>query len=286
MVGGLLPGDCGVDEDDDDARARERFLWDLGAWLEFSNEQAALRRHAAAEAAEAAAVAAAMREATSGSRGIPTYTPLLRPSADGIVDYFASPLAPGLPPSTAEGGGNASASAAASVAAPSVEAAAAACNMTPGMQGSLRRTALELLGFACSRGWAAVSTHIVLGLMDMGLSMTAINAAVQAAHGWSALHLAAASGSPELMGMMLWRSYGAGAAAGAAGAGAAGAGAAAGEMVGADEGERRGTAAAAAAGGGSARRRGGGVAEEWRAMVAAHDELTRVACWSRVTLLH
>ena len=185
MVGGMLPGDCGVDEDDDDARARERFLWDLGAWLEFSNEQAALRRHAAAEAAEAAAMAAAMREATSGSRGIPTYTPLLRPSADGIVDYFASPLA--------EGGGNASAaSAAASVAAPGVEAAAAARNMTPGMQGSLPRTALELLGFACSRGWAAVSTHIVLGLMDMGLSMTAINAAVQvragAARAWACSH--------------------------------------------------------------------------------------------------
>eukprot|EP00198_Chlamydomonas_reinhardtii_P006377 XP_001695713.1 predicted protein [Chlamydomonas reinhardtii] len=49
----------------------------------------------------------------------------------------------------------------------------------PAEEGSLRRTALELLGFACSRGWAAVSTHIVLGLMDMGLSMTAINAAVQ-----------------------------------------------------------------------------------------------------------
>ena len=105
--------------------------------------------------------------------------------------------------------------------------------------------------------------------MCMRLSAPGVVISPQAAHGWSALHLAAASGSPELMGMMLWRSYGAGAAAGAAGAGAAGAGAAAGEMVGADEGERRGTAAAAAAGGGSARRRGGGVAEEWRAMVAA-----------------
>ncbi|GFR42085.1 hypothetical protein Agub_g2927 [Astrephomene gubernaculifera] len=275
-VEGLLPEG---EDDSEDAGARERFLWDLGAWLEAAAAHAAEREAAAALTAAAGALQqvepAALAPPTAASaapagadtgasaalggppqrqpqwlfpqyrqfqhgshlqeqqqqqespvqrlgpsvseieaamdpmdldsnnngvlapRSVPASLPALQSTAAQVAD--PSPAAPVLPPlSIIPDGTGLLASTTGGVA-----------SQPPPPSQPLHRSALELLGFACSRGWAATSTHIVLGLMDMGHSMAAINAAVQAAHGWSALHLAAASGSAELLAMMaLWRSYG------------------------------------------------------------------------------
>ncbi|KXZ41853.1 hypothetical protein GPECTOR_261g663 [Gonium pectorale] len=225
-----------LDEDSHDARARERFLWDLGAWLELATKHAAARQ--AAATGGAAATAAAVQElaaihgnphmefelvqlrrhwrpaqapapgsahASSGRQswltGQPGNPTLHAPAP---VPATAGPSSSGDPAPGRTLGALLAPGSGASAAPPPALTADSDAPLPP----PVPRAALELLGFACSRGWASTSTHIVLGLLDMGHTLRDVNAAVQAAHGWSALHLAAASGSAELVAMTaLWRSY-------------------------------------------------------------------------------
>ncbi|EFJ45418.1 hypothetical protein VOLCADRAFT_94260 [Volvox carteri f. nagariensis] len=231
-VGGLL---AKLDkEDKDDARARERFLWDLGAWLELTGRRAAAREAVATgptdgiagvAAANAARSAASLRQAPGRAvRGSDQAQQRLSQQQQQRQHSAQHPQAQQrrvlgdlLPVSEIEALGGAPHNAGITRVAPGLGLETWVAPPRTGeqlttvanAQQPMPQTALELLGFACSRGWAATSTHIVLGLMDMGFSMHAINASVQGAHGWSALHLAVASGSAELVAMTaLWRSYG------------------------------------------------------------------------------
>ncbi|GIL77123.1 hypothetical protein Vretimale_3201 [Volvox reticuliferus] len=221
LANGLL---AEMDEDKDDARARERFLWDLGAWLDSTVRRAAAREMSAQAAETIAATAAATAANPTASqrallqmyhgydqahqhlhqrhmqqqplrRALDDIQPVSEIEPIGEAHYDIA--IPGTRPALR-----------AEVWAPQFRTGD--CSVAvPEEQQPMPQTALELLGFACSRGWAATSTNIILGLMDMGYSMQAINTAVQGAHGWSALHLAVASGSAELVAMTaLWRSYG------------------------------------------------------------------------------
>lgn len=204
-------GDLEQLEDGDDARARERFLYDLGAWFDmlctFQQQQQQRQEVQQQRRTYPDGVAA---EAQGGGNSGATSTAL--PDAPGATTLTAEAWTPthwsamsaadlplrSLGPhghvygTGQEGGG----------------AAAATGGRDGQSEEQLPAAAVELLGFACSRGWAATSSHIVTGLMDMGFRMTRINAAVQSAHGWSALHLAAASGSAALLASTaLWRAY-------------------------------------------------------------------------------
>ncbi|GLI59559.1 hypothetical protein VaNZ11_001462 [Volvox africanus] len=212
-----------MDEDKDDARARERFLWDLGAWLDASVRRAAFRQMSAqtAEANVANAAAAAVSPMASGRTLLQTHRGYDQAHQHLQQRHTQQPPRRALddlqPVSEIEPIGEAHYGIA-------IQGTRAAFHRefwgpqlqtgnrsfaVPEEQHSMPRIALELLGFACSRGWAATSTNVILGLMDMGFSMQTINTAVQGAHGWSALHLAVASGSVELVAMTsLWRSYG------------------------------------------------------------------------------
>ncbi|KAG2495305.1 hypothetical protein HYH03_006577 [Edaphochlamys debaryana] len=238
-VGPGGPASCALgvevegDEDREDARARERFLWDLGAWLERCTHAANSISHAPSEVSGLEAAAA------GGQAAVPARSALAEAEAAAEAQLQAlsfsgrqpppPPTATATVPTGSGGGMQLPPRTLAGLHDPPPGSASAAAMapqgpLTPvnpaGGEGArpdfaagrevprLPRGALELLGFACSRGWPSTSTHLVLGLMDLGHSMSKINSAVQAAYGWSALHLAAASGSAELVAMTgLWRSY-------------------------------------------------------------------------------
>ncbi|GIL58760.1 hypothetical protein Vafri_13758 [Volvox africanus] len=212
-----------IDEDKDDARARERFLWDLGAWLDASVRRAASRQTSAWTAETIAANAAAAAASHTASRRTLLQTHRGYDQAHQHLQHRHTQQPPRRalddlqPVSEIEPIGEAHYDTAVQGTRAAFRTEAWGPSLrtggrsiaVPEEQQPMPRTALELLGFACSRGWAATSTNVILGLMDMGHSMQTINTAVQGAHGWSALHLAMASGSAELVAMTsLWRSYG------------------------------------------------------------------------------
>jgi hypothetical protein len=157
---GLGPGVPGVGagegcEDGEDALARECFLWDLGTWVEC--------RAAHAVEAEVAALAAL-------------------PGGLSVVALPPAGAEPQRPPrslqgSGTSGGGSSGASRALqSLLRPSSTGARRSCRR---QALRLPMPALELLGFACSRGWAATASHLVTGLLDMGFSLAEVNAGLQ-----------------------------------------------------------------------------------------------------------